>query len=112
VCAQCRNPGKDMPLGIIGGTGVCTILYIIMCIVICMMVPYADIDTGAPFSAAFGYVGLTWAKCAPSFGLQNWDNAKMTPWLGVAMTRMHPTECSRCALNTSFLILSGFLVKC
>ena len=55
-----------MPLGIIGATGICTILYIIMCIVICMMVPYADIDTGAPFSSAFGYVGLAWAKCVPA----------------------------------------------
>ncbi|CAL8471821.1 g11363 [Coccomyxa elongata] len=62
MAEECRNPGKDMPLGIIGATGICTILYIIMCIVICMMVPYADIDTGAPFSSAFGYVGLAWAK--------------------------------------------------
>jgi APA family basic amino acid/polyamine antiporter len=63
VCPkQARNPGRDMPLGIISATGVCTILYIIMCIVICMMVPYAEIDINAPFSSAFGYVGLTWAK--------------------------------------------------
>jgi hypothetical protein len=33
-----------------------------MCIVICMMVPYALIDTNAPFSTAFGQVGLNWAK--------------------------------------------------
>lgn len=60
---QCRNPGRDMPLGIIGATSICTVFYIIMCIVICMMVPYAQIDTGAPFSSAFGSVGLPWAKC-------------------------------------------------
>ncbi len=64
--AQARDPGKDMPLGIVSATSICTLLYIIMCIVICMMVPYADIDINAPFSSAFGYVGLTWAKCAPS----------------------------------------------
>lgn len=63
-CARCqaRNPAKDMPIGIIGATSICTILYIIMCIVICMMVPYADIDISAPFSTAFGQVGMQWAK--------------------------------------------------
>ena len=59
---QARNPAKDMPIGIIGATSICTVLYIIMCIVICMMVPYAQIDTNAPFSTAFGQVGMNWAK--------------------------------------------------
>lgn len=66
-----------MPLGIIGATGICTILYIIMCIVICMMVPYADIDTGAPFSSAFGYVGLPWAKYVPACLMRH--DACLTP---------------------------------
>jgi hypothetical protein len=30
---QAKNPAKDMPIGIVGATTVCTILYIIMCIV-------------------------------------------------------------------------------
>ena len=30
--------------------------------VICMMVPYAQIDPNAPYSTAFGQVGLHWAK--------------------------------------------------
>lgn len=61
---QARNPAKDMPIGIIGATSICTVLYIIMCIVICMMVPYAEIDVNAPFSTAFGQVHMQWAKCA------------------------------------------------
>ncbi len=30
---QAKNPSRDMPIGIIGATTVCTVLYIIMCIV-------------------------------------------------------------------------------
>lgn len=30
---QAKNPARDMPIGIVGATTVCTILYIIMCIV-------------------------------------------------------------------------------
>jgi amino acid transporter len=33
VQLQAKNPARDMPIGIVGATTVCTILYIIMCIV-------------------------------------------------------------------------------
>ncbi|CAL5221075.1 g3200 [Coccomyxa viridis] len=67
LAEEAKNPSRDMPIGIIGATTVCTVLYIIMCIVICMMVPYDQIDPNAPFSTAFSQVGLNWARYVVAF---------------------------------------------
>ena len=47
---QVKNPGIDLPIGIVGSLLVCAFLYALMCVVICLMVPYALIDINAPFS--------------------------------------------------------------
>lgn len=67
LAEEAKNPARDMPIGIVGATTVCTILYIIMCIVICMMVPYDNIDPNAPYSTAFTQVGMFWARYVVAF---------------------------------------------
>lgn len=47
---QVKNPGIDLPIGIVGSLVVCAFLYALMCVVICLMVPYTRIDINAPFS--------------------------------------------------------------
>lgn len=47
---QVKNPGIDLPIGIVGSLIVCAFLYALMCVVICLMVPYTQIDINAPFS--------------------------------------------------------------
>lgn len=58
---ETRNPRRDIPIGLLGSLGVCTLLYVGVCIVITGMVKYTDIDLGAPIAAAFTDVGLGWA---------------------------------------------------
>lgn len=47
------KPQRDLPLGILGSLGGCTILYILMAGVITGMEPYPSIDTKAAVAAAF-----------------------------------------------------------
>ena len=50
---ETKNPGKDMPRGLIGTLLVCTFLYLAVCFVITGMVKYTALDEGAPISEAF-----------------------------------------------------------
>lgn len=50
---QVVNPGRDLPLGILGALGVVTVSYMLMSAALVMMVPVDKIELGAPFAAAF-----------------------------------------------------------
>ncbi|MFE0025748.1 amino acid permease [Amycolatopsis sp. NPDC059021] len=62
------NPRKDLRVGILGALGVCAILYIGVSIVLTGMVPFTDIDTGAPLADAFDRVGQHWVGALISLG--------------------------------------------
>lgn len=59
---EVKNPKRDLPIGIIASLVICTGLYVAVSAVITGMVPYAQIDPGAPLAAAFGTVGNTTAQ--------------------------------------------------
>ena len=65
---EVRNPGRDLPLGIIGSLAICTLLYVGMCAVITGMVPTDEIDLAAPFAVAFRTKGMAWAESIVSAG--------------------------------------------
>lgn len=65
---EVKEPTRDLPIGIIASLAICTVLYIAVSAVITGMVPYGQIDSGAPLAAAFGSVGVTWAQLAISLG--------------------------------------------
>ena len=59
---ETEDPGRDMPRGLIGTLAICTVLYLLVCVVLTGMVDYRDLSTGAPISDAFTQVGLDWAS--------------------------------------------------
>jgi APA family basic amino acid/polyamine antiporter len=59
---ETKDPGRDMPRGLIGTLIICTILYLLVCVVLTGMVDYRDLSEGAPISDAFTQVGLGWAS--------------------------------------------------
>jgi APA family basic amino acid/polyamine antiporter len=60
---EARNPQRDMPIGILGSLGICTLLYILMSLVITGMAHYTDLNNDAPVSRAIGAVpGLGWLR--------------------------------------------------
>jgi len=58
--AESRNPGKDMPIGILGALVICTVLYIMTSAVLVGIVPYSQLDVPAPIALAADMMGLRW----------------------------------------------------
>jgi len=56
--AESKNPGRDMPIGILGALVICTILYIATCAVLVGIVPYASLDGPAPIATAVNRMAL------------------------------------------------------
>jgi basic amino acid/polyamine antiporter, APA family len=65
---EARNPGRDVPIGIIASLTLCTVLYIAVAAVLTGMVPYDKIDIDAPLSRAFSRAGVPWAHFLISAG--------------------------------------------
>ncbi|HYB91975.1 MAG TPA: amino acid permease [Candidatus Binataceae bacterium] len=62
------EPGRDLPLGILGSLLICTILYIAVTGVLTGMVPYTRIDAQAPLASAFVARGLNAVAAVISMG--------------------------------------------
>jgi APA family basic amino acid/polyamine antiporter len=62
VAAQeARNPRRDLPIGILGSLGICTVLYIFMAIVLLGVTNWRLLDVPNPVSFAIGKIGpLSW----------------------------------------------------
>jgi APA family basic amino acid/polyamine antiporter len=58
--AESRNPGRDMPIGILGALLICTVLYIATSAVLVGIVPYASLDNPAPIATAVNQIGMPW----------------------------------------------------
>jgi APA family basic amino acid/polyamine antiporter len=65
---EARNPQRDVPIGILGSLFICTVLYILVSGVVTGMVPYDQIDVGAPLASAFSNYGLNAAVLLISAG--------------------------------------------
>ena len=58
---ETKNPGRTIPIGIIGSLIISSILYIAVAAVMTGMVPYNLLNTPSPVSFALQYVGVQWA---------------------------------------------------
>ncbi|MFY0405730.1 APC family permease [Solicola sp. PLA-1-18] len=58
---ETKKPGRDMPLGLLGTLGICTLLYVGVCLVVTGMVEYQNLSEGDAVADVFDQVGLQWA---------------------------------------------------
>ena len=66
---QAVNPRRDVPVSIVVAMGVCTTLYVLMCMAITLAKPYYLIDSHAPFSVLFKTIpGWHWASYLVAVG--------------------------------------------
>jgi len=56
---ETKNPGRNLPIGIIGSLAVCTIFYILVSGIMTGMAPYTELGTAEPIATALNYAGLT-----------------------------------------------------
>ncbi|KAM7253795.1 hypothetical protein ACFE04_031477 [Oxalis oulophora] len=60
LAEEIQNPSKSLPIGIIGSVLIVSVLYCLMALSLCLMVPYNQIAYEASFSMAFEKIGLNW----------------------------------------------------
>ena len=53
---ECKNPSRDLPIGIIGSLGISTVIYIAVALVLTGMVPWEKLGVADPLAAAFAFV--------------------------------------------------------
>jgi APA family basic amino acid/polyamine antiporter len=60
---ETTNPQRNLPIGILGGLAVCTVIYVIVGAVLTGMVPYDQLGVADPLARALeltGYAGVGW----------------------------------------------------
>ncbi|KXN69739.1 amino acid permease, partial [Conidiobolus coronatus NRRL 28638] len=57
---ECINPGRNLPLSLVASLGICTVLYVSVCLVMVGVVPYQKLDVSYPVSVAIKATGRTW----------------------------------------------------
>jgi APA family basic amino acid/polyamine antiporter len=66
---ETRNPGRDLPIAIIGSLAICTALYVLVSIGASGAVPFDKLDgQEAPLAFALKQLGFDWAANLISFG--------------------------------------------
>jgi basic amino acid/polyamine antiporter, APA family len=66
---EAKNPGRDLPVGIIASLVICTVLYIVVVAILNGIVPFYTLNVNFPVAYAIGSVpGLAWAGVVISFG--------------------------------------------
>ncbi|HUK11766.1 MAG TPA: amino acid permease [Thermoanaerobaculaceae bacterium] len=59
---ETRNPGRDLPRGIIGSLIISTVVYVAVAAVVTGMVPWFDLHTAEPLTVAMNRHNLAWAS--------------------------------------------------
>jgi len=57
---EARNPGRDIPIGILVSLAICTLLYIAVGAVMTGLVPYSKLNVASPLAVAVQSTGLKW----------------------------------------------------
>jgi APA family basic amino acid/polyamine antiporter len=65
---ETRNPQRNLPIGILGGLAICTIIYVIVGAVATGLVPYTELRAADPLAKALDVAGLKTAGWIVSFG--------------------------------------------
>ena len=65
---ETKNPQRNMPIGILGGLAVCTVIYVVVGIVATGLVPYQQLRAADPLARALELAGLPTASLVVAFG--------------------------------------------
>ncbi len=65
---ETKNPQRNMPIGILGGLAICTVIYVIVGIVATGLVPYQELKAADPLARALEVAGLPLASVFVAFG--------------------------------------------
>lgn len=70
---ECKNPQRDLPIGILASLAICTVIFIATATVLIGIVPYTKLNVPDPIAVGIDATGLTWLspliKISALFGL-------------------------------------------
>ena len=65
---ETKNPQRNLPIGILGGLAICTVIYVIVGLVATGMVPYQQLKSADPLAKALTMAGFTTVSWIVSLG--------------------------------------------
>ncbi|VBB07646.1 amino acid/polyamine transporter i, partial [Lucifera butyrica] len=65
---ECKNPNRDIPIGIVGSLVVCTVLYIAVAAVLTGVVPYTSLNNSEPVAFALRAIGMNFGSALVALG--------------------------------------------
>jgi APA family basic amino acid/polyamine antiporter len=65
---ETTNPQRNLPIGILGGLAICTVIYVIVGAVLTGMVPYTELGVADPLAKALNSAGFTTAGWIVALG--------------------------------------------
>ena len=66
---ECKNPQRDLPIGLLASLAFCTVIYIIVSAILTGVVPYTELNTASPVAYALTKLGYTWASTLVATGV-------------------------------------------
>ena len=65
---ETKNPQRNLPIGILGGLAICTVIYVIVGLIATGMVPYQQLKSADPLAKALTMAGFTTVSWIVSLG--------------------------------------------
>ena len=65
---EAHNPQRDMPIGILGSLGICTILYVLVAATLTGIISYTQLDVPDPLAVAVDVIHIVWLKWLVKIG--------------------------------------------
>jgi APA family basic amino acid/polyamine antiporter len=65
---EARNPQRDLPIGILGSLGICTVLYIAVSLILTGVLSYTKLDVTHPVALGAQYTGQRWLALSVEVG--------------------------------------------
>jgi basic amino acid/polyamine antiporter, APA family len=65
---ESSNPQRDVPIGVLGALGVCTVLYLLIASVLVGLVNYKNLDVADPLAVGVDATGLHWGTFLVTLG--------------------------------------------
>ena len=65
---ECRNPQRDLPIGILASLSICTVLYIAVSLILTGVVPFQQLNVPHPIAVGIAATGIHWLEYAVEIG--------------------------------------------
>ena len=65
---ECKNPGRDIPIGIIGSLVISTVIYVGTAVVLTGIEPWYQLGVADPLAEVFARLGMNWVAGIIAFG--------------------------------------------